>query len=622
MRLLTLVVAVALAVLAPPALAWERTVDGPASGADTVAAAAVDAAGNVAVAGAMEGAGGSPDFAVLKLSGVDGTPLWAAPATFDGSAAGEDRAEAVAVDAAGDVIAAGTLANTGTGRDLAVVKLAGATGALVWAAPATVNGTAAGSTDEATAVAVDAAGDVIAAGFTQNASTNLDLTVVKLAGATGAPRWAAPVTIDGTAHGGDLAFALALDAAGDVVVAGTTQNVGTSLDFTVVKLAGGSGAELWRRSIAGTTGGGVDQALAVAVDPAGDVAAAGFSQNAGTAFDLTVVRLSGSTGTLLWPQPVKLSGAVVGSEDQGNGVAVDASGNVVATGLLQRASDDETVSDFVVVKLAAANGVEVWRRTVAGGVADSFDAEGVAVAVDPGGNALAGGRVENAATGTDFALVRLAAADGVELVRRTLGGSAATSADAARAVAVDRAGNLVGAGTLGNAATGTDIAVVKIGCTGGEPLTCPGPEPCYDAVCEPAGDVCVVNPEGTPCSDGDPCTQTDACRDGACAPADLEVVRCELAIALADPACAADRLPRAVKRGLKRTRRLVDKAEAASEPAKRVDFASRARTRLGKVGTAIDRATTRRRRPLSAGCAAALRAVVADGLARLERLRP
>jgi len=36
------------------------------------------------------------------------------------------------VDAAGDVIAAGELQNTGTGIDFAVVKLSGSTGTEIW----------------------------------------------------------------------------------------------------------------------------------------------------------------------------------------------------------------------------------------------------------------------------------------------------------------------------------------------------------------------------------------------------------------------------------------------------------------------------------------------------------
>ena len=69
-------------------------------------------------------------------------------------------------------------------------------------------------------------------------------------------------------------YIAAVDAAGNVVVAGTTFNAGTSGDFTVVKFDGLTGAELWRQVLNGT-GNGFDSAIAVAIDAAGNVAAVG-----------------------------------------------------------------------------------------------------------------------------------------------------------------------------------------------------------------------------------------------------------------------------------------------------------------------------------------------------------
>ena len=49
--------------------------------------------------------------------------------------------------------------------------------------------------------------------------------------------------INGTANGFDQAFAVTVDADGDVVAAGSTQNIGTGTDFTVVKLNGADGSD-------------------------------------------------------------------------------------------------------------------------------------------------------------------------------------------------------------------------------------------------------------------------------------------------------------------------------------------------------------------------------------------
>ncbi|TAJ82068.1 hypothetical protein EPO44_17615, partial [bacterium] len=59
--------------------------------------------------------------------------------------------------------------------------------------------------------------------------------------------WAWQVKINGTAtNSNDGAFAATVDGAGNVVAAGFTENIGTGSDFTVIKFDGVSGAELWR----------------------------------------------------------------------------------------------------------------------------------------------------------------------------------------------------------------------------------------------------------------------------------------------------------------------------------------------------------------------------------------
>ncbi len=132
------------------------------------------------------------------------------------------------------------------------------------------------------AVALDGAGDIVAAGFTINTGTR-DFTVIKFDGANGAELWRR--AINSTANGFDQALAVAVDTAGDVVATGETNG-----DFTVVKFDGASGAELWRWRINGT-------ANAVTLDAAGNVVAAGYTQNTGTLLDFTVVKLNGSDGS-------------------------------------------------------------------------------------------------------------------------------------------------------------------------------------------------------------------------------------------------------------------------------------------------------------------------------------
>ncbi len=224
-------------------------------------------------------------------AGAGGAELW--HQVINGTSNSNDEAFAVAVDGAGNVVAAGTITNTGTGGDFTVVKFNGNTGTVLWRKE--INGTA-NSGDAAVAGTADAAGNVVAAGVTANTGTFGDFTVIKFNGNTGAELWRREIS--GTAGSG-YALAVAVDGAGNVVAAGATTNTGTGGDFTVIKFNGNTGAELWRQVINGTANGS-DEATAVAVDGAGNVVAAGSTRNTGTFNDFTVIKFNGATGTELW----------------------------------------------------------------------------------------------------------------------------------------------------------------------------------------------------------------------------------------------------------------------------------------------------------------------------------
>ena len=320
---------------------WRRVIDGTASLNDLSRSVRLDAADNVVAGGEINNTATGMDFAVVKLSGATGAVLWRR--VIDGSASLDDLARSVRVDPAGDVVAGGELRNTAS-TDLFVVKLAGASGAEIWRR--VIDGTAGGN-DESRSVRIDPVGDVVAAGALVNTGTGKDFAVVKLSGATGAEIWRR--VVNGTASVDDLVRSVRVDAAGDVVAAGELQNIGSGIDLAVIKLAGGTGAEVWRRVINGTAS-GKDAAHAVRVDATGDILAAGALQNAGTDLDFTVVKLSGADGSEVWRR--EINGTASGP-DQASALSEDATGDVVAAGFTQ---NTRTSMDFTVVKLRGTDG--------------------------------------------------------------------------------------------------------------------------------------------------------------------------------------------------------------------------------------------------------------------------
>ncbi len=195
--------------------------------------------------------------------------------------------------------------------------------------------------DAALDVAVDGAGDVVAAGITNagvcavtsapcesvvecNLADGNDvcdfshrqLTACKFSASDGSTVWCTDI---GTSAGVSSGQALVIDSAtSDVLVAGQIDS-----EFGVVRLGSATGTESWRATIAGSPG----SALSLAVDGSGDVVAGGYVT--GSDRDLTVCKFVFGTGLLSWASCFQIANT---GDDQANAVAVDPSGDVLVAG--------------------------------------------------------------------------------------------------------------------------------------------------------------------------------------------------------------------------------------------------------------------------------------------------
>jgi outer membrane protein assembly factor BamB len=193
--------------------------------ASAIRALALDAAGDVFDVVVLNDA--SPHEIALALDGASGTPLW----TTD---LGATTTEAVALDGAGGVLIAGTvaLASPGAPQVFAVTRLDRRTGRLVWQHRAAANllGTA-------TTIASDPSGEVFAGGALAIGG-RLEFSVRRLSGRSGALRWSS--SLPGSGSSGDGAAAsLVVDERGNAVAAGTLSGAGT--DFGVVSFSASDG---------------------------------------------------------------------------------------------------------------------------------------------------------------------------------------------------------------------------------------------------------------------------------------------------------------------------------------------------------------------------------------------
>lgn len=442
---------------------WRHRFDGPGHGSDSAIDVTTDGAGDVIVGGVSNLI--VEDMLVLKLDGATGVEKW--HSVVPGPGVGTDQGLAVAVDAHGDVALAGDSTYGSTGR-FAAIKVRGSDGKLLWRA-------AAGGPDasgQAFAVEFDPAGDVMVAGGFVSGTTGFDQAVVKFDGATGAVRWTH--VVDGSAHQSDYGTDLAIDAAGNAVAVGRTVNDGTNSDLLVVRLAA-DGSELWRRDIDGGANGfddaravaivgervvvaaaidgptfdqtrfatlgldlatgdevwrltrdgdadGRDRATVVLPGLDGEVLVAGDIVSRGSKDDGLLLDFEAAGGTVRWEENL---GVTIHSDGEATGVAIAPSGDAIVGGMTD---DPATGSDVTVVKLAGASGAELWRARIDGGL--HLDDSGGAVAADASGDVFVAAatidgpglpspdpRLPGAAPLVNVSVVRLDGATGAELWR-------------------------------------------------------------------------------------------------------------------------------------------------------------------------------------------------------------
>jgi uncharacterized delta-60 repeat protein len=191
-----------------------------------------------------------------------------------------------------------------------------------------------------------------------------------------------------------------------------------------------------------------DSAVAMAIDGSGNVYVTGGSASPLTP-DYVTIKYD-SAGEKQW------LARFAGPDDDAdfaNAIAVDGSGNVYVTGIAWGYGDD---SDYGTIKYNSS-GEQQWVGRYAG-PAHSLDTA-MAIAVDGAGNVCVTGRSPGVGTGYDYATIKYSASGQEEWVARYNGPG--NSDDAARAIAVDAAGNVYVTGQSFGAGTYFDYATIK-----------------------------------------------------------------------------------------------------------------------------------------------------------------
>lgn len=191
--------------------------------------------------------------------------------------------------------------------------------------------------------------------------------VVKVDGTTGDEIWRyqehpPDATTFGSGNAGvSVVFGIAVDVDDSVVWVG--QTIGSLVssetstddsDFYVTRLDGADGSDLWTIQGGGSTS--FDSLRDVKIDPAGDIIAVGVGGDE-DAMDLIVIKVDGTTGTVLW----EYSPSTSYTHDTLAAMDVDAAGDVYAAGGFDADNLQGHIAETpVVLKLDGASGDVIW----------------------------------------------------------------------------------------------------------------------------------------------------------------------------------------------------------------------------------------------------------------------
>ncbi|MEI6950344.1 SBBP repeat-containing protein [Paraflavisolibacter sp. H34] len=426
---------------------WVALYNGPGNENDIPTALGVDTAGNVYVTGFSFGTASASDYATVKYN-RDGVQQWVA--RFNGSANSYDAATAMALDAAGNVYVTGRSYGTGTGGDYATIKY-NSGGVQQWLA--LYNGGGEGY-DQAAALAVDGQGQVYVTGSSQDSNAVSDYATIKYS-AAGVPLWTARYSSQSLGFLYNTPTALAVNGAGQVYVTGLSGKDEDLYngDFATVKYDT-AGRELWAQRFNGT-GNLLDGANAMALDARGNAYVAGGSWGQVSGMDYLLLKYA-PNGDQKWVK--RETGSSHGTEQaaalavppSGNGVAVTGSSSITAN------ADDEPLFDYLTL-LYDDEGKKRWTRRYNG--PGEGDDQAFAVALDARGHVLVTGRSTGKGTGHDFATIQYDQAGKKKWEARYNGPG--NGYDGAYALATDRDGNVYVTGNSDAGDFNYDFTTIK-----------------------------------------------------------------------------------------------------------------------------------------------------------------
>jgi uncharacterized delta-60 repeat protein len=307
--------------------------------------------------------------------------------------------------------------------------------------------------DVASVLTVDVQGNVYVTGYSENNENSPDYVTIKY-DTNGNELWAK--RYDGQGNNAEFATAIECDPSGNVYVTGYSYSITSTgyyhYDYATIKYDT-HGNELWvkRYNSPGNTN---DQALALAIDAQGNVYATGFSYDIYSRGHCSTIKYD-TNGNELW---VKRYIGPHKGDNIARDIAVDANGNVFVIG---SSTGSNYYPDYFTIKYDV-KGNELWVKRYNSPV-NHYD-EANSLAVDAQGNIYVTGTSLVSASNVDIVTIKYDTNGNVLWVKRYNGGVG----DAARSMVLDQLGNVYITGYSFNSESSNDYVTVKFDKDGNE----------------------------------------------------------------------------------------------------------------------------------------------------------
>lgn len=316
---------------------WVAFYNGTGNGNDETFGIAVDGTANVYVTGTSDGSSSSSDLVTIKYNSA-GIQQWIQ--RYNGPGNSSDEGRQVAVDASGSVYVIGNSNGGSSSLDFVTIKY-NSSGVQQWAQ--IYGGILSTGIDRASVLSIDGSGNVYVSG-----NSNGDYATIKY-NSSGNIAWLQ--RYNGTGNGQDQPKGLAVDGTGNVFVTGSSIGSGSGSDYLTIKY-NSSGVQQWVQRYNGPGNGG-DNAYSIALDPAGNIYVTGGSTSTSNGFDYCTIKYN-TNGVQQW--------IVFNSwpyDDLADEILIASDGTIYVTGFSPGGSTSNY--DIVTAKISAAGSV-LWTN--------------------------------------------------------------------------------------------------------------------------------------------------------------------------------------------------------------------------------------------------------------------